>query len=122
MERRFEHRLPAGPAPTAVAIKVTDLAKPGRTGLGRMTDISESGMGVMVAFDLAAGDIVQIDIDDSKLFGFVMHASAEDSEWRAGIELQRVLIGGSDVSRVLHLALRRALPELPGVLAGGLRA
>jgi hypothetical protein len=103
---------------SAIEVRVTDLAKPARSGSGRMTDISESGMGVAVPFALAAGDIVQLDVDDSRLFGFVVHSSREENEYRAGIELQRVLIGASDLSRVLHLALRRALPELPGVLTG----
>ncbi len=100
-----------------IDVRVTNLAKPAQCGLGRLTDISVSGMGVAVAFALSAGDIVQVDVDDSRLFGFVAHASPEEDEYRVGIELQRVLIGGSDCSRVLHLALSRALPELPGVLA-----
>lgn len=114
----MDHRF--SPGLSAVEVRVTNLSNPWDTGLGRMTDISESGMGVAAPFALAAGDIVQIDVDDSRLFGFVVHASLERNEYRAGIELQRVLIGGSDLSRVLHLALRRALPELPGVLAGSL--
>jgi hypothetical protein len=77
---------------------------------------------VTVPFQVAAGDIVQIDVEDSTLFGFVVHASVDGTGYRAGIELQRVLMGGSDLSRILHLALRRSLPELPGVLAHGLGA
>jgi hypothetical protein len=105
---------------TAIEVRVTDLAKPGRTGKGRMTDISKSGMGVTVPFEVAAGDIVQLNIEDSTLFGFVVHARQEAECCRAGIEIQRVLIGGSDLSRVLQLALRQALPEVPGLAAGGL--
>jgi len=122
VDRRYDQRYLTGAGLSAIEVRVTDLAKPARSGSGRMTDISESGMGVAVPFALAAGDIVQLDVDDSRLFGFVAHASREDNEYRAGIELQRVLIGASDLSRVLHLALRRALPDLPGVLAGGLNA
>jgi PilZ domain len=122
MERRFDQRHAIGAGLPELSVHVTDLAKPERRGNGHMTDISESGMGVIVPFELASGDIVQIDVDDSTLFGFVMHAQPEGSRYRAGIELQRVLMGGSDLSRVLHLALRRSLPELPGVLAQGLGA
>jgi hypothetical protein len=120
VERRYDHRYLTGAGLAALRVRVTNLAKPAQTGDGRMTDISESGMGVAVPFALAAGDIVQLDVDDSRLFGFVVHSSCEEDEYRAGIELQRVLIGASDLSRVLHLTLRRALPDLPGVLAGSL--
>lgn len=122
VEQRFDHRYLIGAGLAALRVRVTNLAKPAQTGDGRMLDISESGMGVAVPFALAAGDIVQLDVDDSRLFGFVVHSNCEEDEYRAGIELQRVLIGASDPSRVLHLVLRRALPELPGVLAGSLHA
>jgi hypothetical protein len=122
MDRRFEERHAIDGGVPPMHVRVTDLAKPERTGSGQMNDISESGMSVTVPFQLAAGDIVQIDVADSRLFGFVTHARPDGPACRAGIELQRVLMGGSDVSRVLHLALRRALPELPGVLAHGLGA
>jgi hypothetical protein len=122
VDRRYDHRYLTGVGLAALRVRVTNLAKPAQTGDGRMTDISESGMGVAVPFALAAGDIVQLDVDDSRLFGFVVHSSCEEDEYRAGIELQRVLIGASDLSRVLHLALRRALPDLPGVLASSLSA
>jgi hypothetical protein len=120
VERRLEHRLSTGAGLAAglpkLDVRVTNLAKPAQNGLGRLIDISESGMGVAVAFPLSAGDIVQIDVEDSRLFGFVAHSRPEEDEYRVGIELQRVLIGGSDCSRLLHLALRRTLPELPGVV------
>jgi hypothetical protein len=82
-----------------------------------MTDLSNSGMSVLVPIELAAGDIVQLQIEDSTLFGFVMHASREGGSSRAGIELQRVLIGGSDLAKVLCGALRQVMPALPGVAA-----
>jgi hypothetical protein len=94
---------------------VTTLSDPGRYGAGRMIDLSESGMSVLVPLELAAGDIVQLQIGDSTLFGFVMHSTREDESFRAGIELQRVLIGGSDLSQVLSGALREVMPQLPGV-------
>ena len=122
MERRFDHRYLTGIGLAGVPVRITDLAKPQRCGEGRMTDISKSGMGVAAPFPLAEGDIVQIDVEDSRLFGFVVHSRVEASEYRAGVELQRVLIGGSDLSQVLSRALQTALPELPGVLTGGFSA
>jgi hypothetical protein len=110
VDRRFDHR-----DFTDAEICVTTLNDPGRYGRGRATGISNSGMSVAVPLELVEGDIVQIQIGDSMLFGFVMYAAHEAEIFRAGIELQRVLIGGSDLSQVLCRALRQAMPELPGV-------
>jgi hypothetical protein len=117
---------------TDLDVRVTRLTHPARSGHGQLADISNSGVCVKAPFELAEGDIVQLEIADSNLFGFVVHASLERSAFRAGvpegttfrvgIEVQRVLIGGTDLSRVLHLALRRSLSSVPGVLTGGLSA
>jgi hypothetical protein len=122
MERRLDHRYLIGLGLASVPVRVTDLAKPERAADGHMTDISETGMGLAVPFELAAGDVVQLELEDSRLFGIVMHASQEASGCRAGVELQRVLIGGSNLSHVLHRALRQISPQLPGVAAGSLQA
>ena len=117
MDRRFDPRFL-----TELEVRVTDLAKPARSGAGRMTDISVTGMGVAVPFELAEGDIVQLDVDDSFLYGIVVHARADGSRYVAGVEIQRVLIGGSDMSRILQRALQDMLPQVPGVMAGSLSA
>jgi len=111
MDRRFDYRLP-----TEMDVRVTRLTQPALTGPGQIADISNSGMCVKAPFELAAGDIVQLQIADSNLFGFVVYASLEGTAFRAGIEIQRVLMGGSDLSKLLHQALRQALPQVPGVL------
>jgi hypothetical protein len=110
VDRRLDHRYF-----TDAEICITTLSDPGRFGHGRMTDLSKNGMSVLVPLELEAGDIVQLQIGDSTLFGFVMHSTREGASFRAGIELQRVLIGGSEVSKVLCGALRQVMPALPGV-------
>lgn len=122
VERRFDHRYLIGLGLAEVSVRITDLARPDRAADGQMTDISESGMGLTVPFELAAGDIVQLELEDSRLYGIVVHASQGTAPYRAGVELQRVLIGGSDLSRVLHRTLRQVLPDLPGVVASSLPA
>lgn len=117
MERRYDHRLP-----TDLDVGVTRLTQPARSGHGQLADISNSGVCVIAPFELAAGDIVQLEVADSNLFGFVVHATPEGTAFRVGIEIQRVLIGGSELSRVLHVALRRVLPGVPGVLTPSLSA
>jgi hypothetical protein len=110
VERRFDHRLP-----TDLDVHVTRLTHPAWSGHGQLTDISKSGICVTAPFELAEGDVVRLEIADSNLYGFVVHANLEGTKFRAGIEIQRVLMGGSDLSRVLHLTLRQLLPAVPGV-------
>ena len=97
-------------------VYVTRLTHPAWSGHGHVADISNSGVCIKTPFELAAGDIVRLEMADSNLFGFVVHASPEGDAFRAGIEIQRVLIGGTDLSRILQTALRQALPDVPGVL------
>lgn len=99
-------------------VRLTVLGAGERTIDGYITDISESGIGVTLPLALAEGDIVQLKVADTTLFGFAIHSAREETGWRAGIEVQRVLIGGSELSRLLHSALRQSLPNVPGVLAG----
>jgi hypothetical protein len=101
---------------TDLDVHITRLTHPAWSGLGQIADISNSGVRIKAPFELAAGDVVQLEVADSNLYGFVVHASLEGTAFRAGIEIQRVLMGGSDLSRVLHLALRRVLPGVPGVV------
>jgi hypothetical protein len=82
-----------------------------------MRDISESGVCVVAPLPLSAGDIVRLDVQDSVLFGMVTYAESEEAGWRTGIEVQRVLLGGSDLSKLLQNALHEALPAVAqGVL------
>jgi hypothetical protein len=98
------------------------IAAPVRSYSGYLADVSKSGLCVMLPQRLGEGEVVQLEIADSHLFGFIVHAGPEGDAFRAGIEIQRVLMGGSDLSRILHMALQRILPGIPGIAAHSLRA
>ncbi len=115
MDRRFSDRYEV-----RFNVRLTILGAGERTIDGYISDISESGIGVTLPLALAEGEIVQLEVADTTLFGFAVHSSEEEAGWRAGIEVQRVLVGGSELSRLLHSALRESLPNVPGVLAGSL--
>ncbi len=117
MERRLDPRYMID-----MEVYVTRLTHPSWSGHGRVADISNTGVCIKTPFELAAGDILRLEMADSNLFGFVVHASREDATFRAGIEIQRVLIGGTDLSKILQMALRQALPDVPGVLVGSSHA
>lgn len=107
MERRLDPRYPAD-----LSVWVTDLLKPGHSAAGTICDISNSGIGVLSPLPLTAGDVVRLDVAESVLFGIVTHAAAGEAGSRIGIEIQRVLIGDSDLSHLLHRVLQEEMPAV----------
>jgi hypothetical protein len=56
-------------------------------------------------------------VADTVLFGIVTYGTAEAPGWRIGVEVQRVLHGGSDLSQLLQRVLQEEMPAV----AQGLR-
>jgi len=104
--------------PADLAVWVTDLQKPERSNAGTIRDISASGVSVLTPLPLTAGDIVRLDVADSVLFGIATYGVAEAADWRIGIEVQRVLHGGSDLAQLLERVLHE---EMPAIAQGSLR-
>jgi len=109
MDRRYDERYPA-----RLEVILTDLAKR-NSAAGFVTDISESGVCVVTSLDLPAGAVVKLEMADSVLFGHAVYSNAERESFRAGIEIARVLLGGTDASHLLHSVLMEAMPSTPGV-------
>jgi PilZ domain len=107
MERRLDPRYPAD-----LSVWVSDLLKPGHSAAGTICDISASGIGVVSPLPLAAGDVVRLDVAESVLFGIVTYATAGEAGSRTGIEVQRVLLGDSDLSRLLQRVLHEEMPAV----------
>lgn len=97
---------------------VTDLLKPGHSAAGTICDISNNGVSITGSLPLNAGGLVRLDVGDSVLFGIVTYGRAEESNWRMGVEVQRVLHGGSDLSQLLQRVLQE---EMPSVAQGSIR-
>jgi hypothetical protein len=106
MDRRFDNRYPSDSI-----VQITTLPAPGSTCTGKLIDISSSGVALSAPIELPAGSAVQLEVADSFMFGFVVYCAPESSDFRMGIEVQRVLLGGSDLSRLLQSALIDAMPE-----------
>lgn len=87
----------------------------GRSCLGRVRDMSEAGISVIVPLQFAPGDVVQLDMADSELAGRVAYCNAEDAQFRVGIEILNVHLGNSGLSSLLEATLREAMPLTPGV-------
>lgn len=65
---------------------------------------------------LAIGATVKVQIHDCNLFGHIIYCD-EEPAFRTGIEIVRVLIGESDLSRLVRAILAEAMPNTPGVVA-----
>jgi hypothetical protein len=88
---------------------------PEQSSLGRVRDMSQSGISVVVPLQFAPGDLVQLDMADSVLLGRVAYSTPEGSQFRVGMEIQRVQLGDSDLSNLLQSTLRETMPLTPGV-------
>ena len=133
MEKRHSYR-----QPVAFQVRVTAMANPGLTVSGETLDISESGIGVCLPLQLTSGSLVQLEIADSVLYGFVAHSRewssmsepsfARNKSWigdsesnaapflgrlfRTGIEIVEVLIGTSGLSQLLKANFEERMPHL----------
>jgi hypothetical protein len=112
MERRRHERLSS-----EFDASLTDIVMPSHTAPGRVIDISESGVCVEVSLDFSVGATVKLALRDCTLFGHVAHCSRNGDKYRVGIDVVRVLIGDSDLGRLVNSILAESMPHTPGVKA-----
>lgn len=113
MDRRDKPRFPAD-----LVVRVTDLEGTSEAFAGSVVDISESGVCVLLSLHLMAGSTVKLELDDAVLYGHVTYAFGADTKFRTGIAIESVLVGTSDLSKILqvlldsapHTTLRSATP------------
>jgi hypothetical protein len=120
-ERRLDERYQ-----TNLHVTVTDLAAPERVASGQIVDISQSGVCVNLSSRFAPGAIVKAQLADCVLFGHVIDCAQvnanqtdipQDQLFRTGIEVVRVLIGESDLARLVNAVLAEKMPATPGIRA-----
>jgi hypothetical protein len=119
MERRADERFQV-----QFETRVTVLGDQRHSALARVTDISNSGISVDLPFQTVAGDLVELEMADSTLYGQVVYSNVvysnkESSLFRTGIEASRVLLGGTELSSILQRVLMDAVPEMPGLETTG---
>jgi hypothetical protein len=110
MDRRLDERYR-----TNLAATVTDLAAPERVASGQVVNVSQSGVCANLSMRVAPGATVKVQIGDCALFGHVAYCDDEPA-FRTGIEIVRVLIGESDLARLVKAILVETMPATPGVL------
>ena len=92
-------------------VRLTELASPEVSASGQGIDISESGIGVYLPLKFPTGSAVELNINDSMLFGVVTHSVPERSFFRTGVEVWQVLIGRSELAELLKETLKEAMPN-----------
>ncbi len=110
MERRLHPR-----SEVQFETKVTNLKMRQQSCLGRICNISESGISVIQPLQLAPDDLLQLEMADSVAVGRVVYSNPEGAQFRIGIELQQIQIGNSDLSNLLRRTLLETMPGVPGV-------
>ena len=105
MDRRTHDRLT-----TKLEVRVIDLNCDGAAEFGEMIDVSESGVAVVTLHPLPVGALVRVEFSEGTLFGQIVHVTPEETTFRQGIEIFDVLLGGSDLARLIRRMLALPLP------------
>lgn len=107
MDRRSHDR-----APVTFWMRVTDVANPEFSASGETIDVTEAGIGLYLPLPFEPGTMVQLNIKDSVLYGFVSYSTPERSFFRTGIAVVQVSVGTSGLSQLLGATLQKAMPNL----------
>lgn len=141
MEKRLYYR-----QPVAFQVRVTVMADPNVSAVGETLDISESGIGVCLPRPFMPGSLVQLEIADSVLQGFVAYcrewspmsepsfarnkswiggsesnggeSTPERTTYRTGIEVVEATMGTSGLSQLLRENFEETMPNLLMTSAG----
>jgi hypothetical protein len=106
MDRRIHERHLAH-----LQVRLTDLARPELSASGEGIDISKSGIGVYLPLKFTPGGVVELNINDSTLFGVVTYSTPERSFFRTGVEVFQVLIGRSELAERIKATLQETMPS-----------
>ena len=101
MDRRLRNRALAD-----LDVEVIRLTRQEQTVSGRLQDISEDGMCLILPCELRMKELVRLEAADSTLFGHVVYSRWKRNAFRTGIELERVLLGGTDLADLLRTVLQ----------------
>jgi hypothetical protein len=107
VDRRLHNRALADLDVEVIRLRIEE-----QTVSGRIEDISDAGMCLILPCELVPDELVRLEAADSTLFGHVVYSDWKRNAFRTGIELERVLLGGTDLADLLKSALQDTLPGL----------
>jgi hypothetical protein len=83
---------------------------------GELRDVSVEGLRLASSVVLETGSFLRIEIEDSVFFGEVKYSHPWMNVSIAGLYIERVLMGKSDLSRLVALASQHA-PQLAALIS-----
>ena len=114
MDRRVDIRVP-----TSVPVQFSLIGPKRVSSIGHIRDVSEGGLKLSSPVDLTPGNFVRIEVEDSILFGEVKYCCPWAGGFVAGLLIEQMLLGRSEMSHQVAAALREApnpasaAPQLP---------
>ena len=93
-------------------VQVVRLKRQEQTVPARLADISDSGLSLILPCELWPEELVKLEAADSTLFGHVIYSEWKRNAFRTGIEVERVLLGNTDLARLLQVVLRDTMPAV----------
>jgi hypothetical protein len=96
MDRRFEDRYQ-----TNMDVTVTDIETPDQVATGQILNISKFGVCADLSLRFTVGASIKARVDDHTLFGHIAYCDGNHT-FRTGIEVAQVLMGESDLSRLIN--------------------
>lgn len=105
VDRRLHNRALAD-----LDVEVTRLRKQEQRIPGRLADISETGLCLILPCELRVEELVRLETADSTLFGHVVYSKWKRNAFRTGVDVEQVLLGGTDLAKLLHAVLRNTMP------------
>ncbi len=105
MDRRLHNRALAD-----LDVEVLRFRKQDQFVSGRLEDISESGLCIILPCELVRDELVRLEAADCTLFGHVVYCTWQRNAFRTGVEIERVLLGNTDLAELLRKTLQDTMP------------
>ncbi len=87
---------------------VIDLTLEGKSEGCRVLDVSRGGVCIQLPAPVPLGNVVRVDCVEGSFFGQVIHSTADASGFRIGVEVFNVLMGSSDLARLIERTVSQA--------------
>ncbi len=100
MDRRFNQRISAD-LPVRLTLLDSEL-DPQKDGFGRLLDISESGVGVMLRTPADPGAMVKLEILGIIFYGQVAYSKPEEAGFQTGIFVEPALLDSSNIVELVN--------------------
>jgi len=77
---------------------------------GRVEDVSESGVCLILPCELVQDELVRLEAADCTMYGHVIYSTWQRNAFRTCVEVERVLLGNTDLAELLRKTLEDTMP------------